>query len=274
MKQLNDKAVSPVVGVMLMLVVVIIIAAVVSGFAGSLMGGTKSAPQLAMDVHIANNGVYSTSYFKAAVTSVSAPINTHDLQIVTSWSSQPMVNGAVIKGGGNATPGVTNFNVAYDAESSQSSGSPPVWRMISPQGDGPGVGQNGTETSYGRPYEGTGATDMTSIGQNGITNYTWFGNYNIEAGTVLFAQPFGAKYDGTNFSVGYGTAAKWAYNYGTDSSGATFSPYPQSVDEMQAILGQNWYTLRPGDTVNVKVIHIPSGKVIWQASVPVEGSVI
>jgi FlaG/FlaF family flagellin (archaellin) len=42
----NDNAVSPVVGVMLMLVVTIIIAAVVSGFAGTLTGGeTSKIPQ-------------------------------------------------------------------------------------------------------------------------------------------------------------------------------------------------------------------------------------
>jgi len=41
----NEQAVSPVVGVMLMLVVVIIIAAIVSGFAGSLVGSNSKAPQ-------------------------------------------------------------------------------------------------------------------------------------------------------------------------------------------------------------------------------------
>lgn len=41
----NDHAVSPVVGVMLMLVVTIIIAAVVSGFAGGLAKGQTKAPQ-------------------------------------------------------------------------------------------------------------------------------------------------------------------------------------------------------------------------------------
>lgn len=42
---LRDEAVSPVVGVMLMLVVTIIIAAVVSGFAGGLAGENQKAPQ-------------------------------------------------------------------------------------------------------------------------------------------------------------------------------------------------------------------------------------
>jgi archaeal type IV pilus assembly protein PilA len=41
----NETAVSPVVGVMLMLVVVIIIAAIVSGFAGSVVSGQKKIPQ-------------------------------------------------------------------------------------------------------------------------------------------------------------------------------------------------------------------------------------
>jgi len=44
----NDDAVSPVVGVMLMLVVTIIIAAVVSGFAGGLASGTSKAAQVSL----------------------------------------------------------------------------------------------------------------------------------------------------------------------------------------------------------------------------------
>jgi len=45
MKQMNSDAVSPVVGVMLMLVVTIIIAAVVSAFAGGLGGSQQKTPQ-------------------------------------------------------------------------------------------------------------------------------------------------------------------------------------------------------------------------------------
>ena len=53
---INEEAVSPVVGVMLMLVVTIIIAAIVSGFSGGVVGSEKSAPQSAFvvgyNVHI------------------------------------------------------------------------------------------------------------------------------------------------------------------------------------------------------------------------------
>lgn len=51
----NDRAVSPVVGVMLMLVVVIIIAAIVSGFAGGLMSSNSKVPQATIQ------GTYSAS---------------------------------------------------------------------------------------------------------------------------------------------------------------------------------------------------------------------
>jgi FlaG/FlaF family flagellin (archaellin) len=282
MKQQNENAISPVVGVMLMLVVVIIIAAVVSGFAGGLVKTTSAAPVITLDVHIKNSGSFATSYFTAEVTSVSAPIRTKDLEIITSWSKM-VIPGQVVSGGAVVTPGVTNVNVTYVTENvvGQSVSSPPLWQYVSPQGDGPGVGMNGTEVSNGTPYEGTGASGMSSIGTNGITNYTWFGNYNLQAGTLMFAQPFGATsqymYSATdvpNFTVGYGVGPAYTYLYGTDNvNGAVFSS-ASSVDQMQAVLGKNWFVLRPGDTVNMKVVHIPSGKTIWQGTIPVEGSVI
>jgi len=49
MKQFKEDAVSPVVGVMLMLVVTIIIAAVVSGFAGGLVKTQTKAPQATIE---------------------------------------------------------------------------------------------------------------------------------------------------------------------------------------------------------------------------------
>jgi FlaG/FlaF family flagellin (archaellin) len=52
MKMLNDSAVSPVVGVMLMLVVTIIIAAVVSAFAGGLSSDTGKAPQASIECSV------------------------------------------------------------------------------------------------------------------------------------------------------------------------------------------------------------------------------
>jgi FlaG/FlaF family flagellin (archaellin) len=55
MKQSNNQAVSPVIGVMLMLVVVIIIAAVVSAFASGTTGSNSKTPQVTI------KGVFSQS---------------------------------------------------------------------------------------------------------------------------------------------------------------------------------------------------------------------
>jgi len=52
----NYDAVSPVIGVMLMLVVTIIIAAFVSVFAGNAFGNTETTPSAAIDVKIMSDG--------------------------------------------------------------------------------------------------------------------------------------------------------------------------------------------------------------------------
>ena len=80
----GEEAVSPVVGVMLMLVVTIIIAAVVSAFAGGLATTTGKAPTLAMDTVIQNDGTALNSFYSFTVQSVSDPIPTSDLKITTS----------------------------------------------------------------------------------------------------------------------------------------------------------------------------------------------
>jgi hypothetical protein len=87
--------------------------------------------------------------------------------------------------------------------------------------------------------------------------------------------------------------------YPSSCTGATFLPYPTgnqvpdpeptiyvphltgywnpesySIDQMQGVLGPNWNQLRAGDIVTMKLIHIPTGKIIWQRDVTVQGSVL
>jgi FlaG/FlaF family flagellin (archaellin) len=297
MKQQNEWAVSPVVGVMLMLVVVIIIAAVVSGFAGSLVGGNnQKPPQITMDVKIANGGYYTTSYFAAVVTGVDKAIDTRDLKLVTSWTAtQP--NGTKVSGGATVIAGRLNTQLhycpcawlAYD-----------WWNYTAPQGYGAGM-EGGAGfwpvnklsdmgSSCSSPYP------SSSVGTC-VSNESWWGNHPLAVGTSLYARPFGwgatpaqGGQPGSSFTVGYGMSSagsgvvsgggQYNYAYGTSpdaggSSGADFYPvddatYP-SIDEMMAVLGNNWNELRAGDIVSVKLIHTPTGKTIWQRDVPVEG---
>jgi len=233
----GDDAVSPVVGVMLMLVVTIIIAAVVSGFAGGLIGGQQKAPSMSMDVKIANSGTWVGSGFTATVTSVSEPIATKNLKIVTSWKS-----GKGVVGGNTSTPGTKSAYYMVPA----SGGTGALKIMIPPFGSGPGV-----------------------VAINPTAPYTeqQFGNYTLVQGTGLYANPFGTVSDkaiggssGASSMDGYGVTTPYAYN---GSASISF------LDATQAVLGGNWQNLRAGDTVSVSVVHIPSGKVIFQKDVAV-----
>jgi len=273
----NDAAVSPVVGVMLMLVVTIIIAAVVSGFSGGLIGGTsQKAPTLTMDISIANNGVWSGSHFSAKVTGVDQGISTKDIKIVTSWNK--IIGGTNIGNITTIVAGTTNTNLNYKPCTFMTDAN---WQYNSPLGYGAGV--NGTVWPW-QPFDPPeGASLGTSYGlapgdsrsPNGARQ--WFGNYNLVTGTTMYAEPFGhadgatGGQSGTGFTVGYGVGGTpYTYTYGADASGnADFEA--TDTDQMMAVLGSNWNALRGGDTVSVRVIYVPTGKTILQKDVTVEG---
>jgi len=319
MKIQNESAVSSVVGVMLMIVVVIIVAAVVSGFAGGLVGGNnQKAPQLTMDARLANGGYWSNSYLMMTVTGVDAPIPTKDLKIVTSWS-KVLPNGTTMTGGNTVVPGQYNYNIYYWVYQSAMYDN---WKLVAPMGYGPGVfNANGSNVmSMFWPFntlnisQCTGSVSGKSYCQfsdiNGVAlgNSSWFGNYPLVPGTIMFARPFGPAYGGSKdgsggYDLGYGAKAN---GYGSTSYGggkyyyaygSSYIPHPntiappntlasvptaifyesvglntdQSEDMMMGILGSNWNFLRPGDTVNIKVVHTPTGKTIFNKDVLVEG---
>lgn len=265
MKCRNDTAVSPVIGVMLMLVVTIIIAAVVSGFSGGLIGdGSKSAPSLTMDVRISNTGTWVGSGFSATVTGVSESIPTKDLKIVTSWKTKMknnlgtaneelslVSNGTLIAGGNTSIGGVANVNVVEPPNSS-------TFRSIAP---------------YGFGFSTAGQAAVTGSSEKPCTiPERQFGNYTLSPGVSLSAKPYGSMQDGTGkgYTYGYGMdnggTHPYAYPYVEDSSSGPGYAY---TDPMQAVLGYGWEQLRSGDIVTVKVIHVPSGKTIMTKDVAV-----
>lgn len=247
MKSFKDDAISPVVGVMVMLVVTIIIAAVVTGFSGRLVSeSNQNAPTFTMDVKVVNTGSWSGSGFYATITSVSETIPTKDLKIVTAWTATNRTNNQIIHGGSTILPnGTSNINSLFNQTYSA--------RGVAPFGNGPGVG-NGTETISGTDT----MRDFSGRDQQ-------FGNYSLMAGTTMTAGPCGAanadSLGGSNpAEEGYGNEGRFAYSSG--SRGV--------VDPATAVLGTNWELLRIGDTVNVKVIHIPTGNVIFNQDIIVK----
>jgi len=234
----KERAVSPVVGVMLMLVVTIIIAAVVSAFAGGLSTGTKTAPVASFECHISNTGSWGDSVFDIGVLSTDKAIPTKDLKLVTTWtnaSGYPVVttiNGAAMP-----------VNNTYYSTNTYNS----------PLGFGPGVNRSNTAGSY--------LPDQM------------FGNYTLMTGTHMHNSAAGyGDYTYTNGTVvhygGYGVETRYQYTNGT------YGLYPGSgnKDAMMAILGDDWYQLRAGNVVNVQLIHIPSQKVIFDKDITVEGA--
>ena len=100
----SEDAVSPVIGIMLMLVVTVIIVAVVASFANGMVEDTETAPMAKLDVqiysqHNVKSSVYDMDTYEQIVvdtyipdlhvTHVSGdPIDTKDLKFTFSWEDQ------------------------------------------------------------------------------------------------------------------------------------------------------------------------------------------
>ena len=243
----GEEAVSPVVGVMLMLVVTIVIAAVVSAFAGGLATTTPKAPTLAMDISIASTGEPTDSHITFDVQSVSIPISTSHLKIITSW-----ISASGISGGNTSEMGLNSPNVYTDDP----------WSFLydGKQMSGQTVDQHQAPLGYGQGINGTQVSAGT-IGMN-----QWFGNYTLVPGTSMQEVPdfayYGVSSGQTPASGGTGPTSLYTYS----------SSEPTGwVDGMQAVLGGNWNALRPGDTVHVNIVDLQSGKTILSNDVAVTG---
>ena len=207
-----EDAVSPVVGVMLLLVVTVIIAAVVATFASGLVSTQQAAPTVAADVEILSADTYSASgavgKFEMKIVAVSDDVPTKDLKLVTKY----VVNN---KAYGNVTYGKVN-NTKYTTPSD-------TYEYVSPIGFGPGV--QGSAVTSGQ-YD---------------TNQQ-FGYYSLTEGTYM-------------------------QNTGLDTAGG---PLDTGTDALDAILGEEWTQLKPGDTVDVTLIHVPTNGVLFSKTVTVE----
>jgi FlaG/FlaF family flagellin (archaellin) len=171
-RSVHEHAVSPVVGVMLMLVVTIIIAAVVSAFSGGLTAGKEKAPQASLETHIQLNGGMSGTDPSMIIKHLGGdPINTKNTKLVTSWANETGVyhvasTVAAVYNTTTTTYDQSSLNVVY--------------------GSGP--------TVYNEPYLVVAGTYPSSDPK------LWFGNYLMRAGDVI-------KVD-TNLATGtYGNTA-------------------------------------------------------------------
>lgn len=144
------------------------------------------------------------------------------------------INSEGIKGGSKVSKSLDFPNTVYDTK----------YSYHSPGGYGPGT--QGDQTSYG-----------------GLPANQHFGNYTLVSGTAMRSNA-GCTNCFSTSGHGYGVQ-ETSYEYiGDEWNDGT------SYDGVMAILGENWNELRPGDIVNVKILHIPSGKFIFSKDVMVE----
>jgi archaeal type IV pilus assembly protein PilA len=78
----KDIAVSPVIGVMLMLIITVVIAAAVSGYVGGLANTHQKPPSLLIDASLVNS---SHNSLDISIQSVSEGIPTRDIKFITEW---------------------------------------------------------------------------------------------------------------------------------------------------------------------------------------------
>ncbi len=111
-KNTRESAVSPVVGIMLMLVVTLILAAIIGGMTGNMAQTQKKPPQLVIEAKCVNDRGTggSQSFLEMSVLSVSEGIKTGDLKILTEWesgsgaSNRTMVTGGIPNAGERTYP--------------------------------------------------------------------------------------------------------------------------------------------------------------------------
>lgn len=223
----KESAVSPVVGVMLMLVVTIIIAAVVAAFAGGLTSSPQKAPNAVLNFEIQSaaneGGFYSPDMSISEVSGDTLP--TKDLRITTLYTNS---TGTIFQGNLTGEAFVTGNN-AYTYFTSS---------------DYAGILNLNDVNKFG-------AYVTTSPGYK-----AWFGN----ASAILSP--------GDTMT----TAGNYCGSYGDSSTAGS----PNENPGLNYLLGFNVTQQEqiggfgPGASVEVKVIHIPSQKVIADEKVTVQ----
>jgi flagellin-like protein len=95
----DEKAVSPVIGVIMMIAIVVIIAAVVAAFAYGIIGGVKKAPSSAMvveGVKVSANDV-NVTIFHHGGDAITEAFSTGPADVVSVWDNiEVRVNGAKV----------------------------------------------------------------------------------------------------------------------------------------------------------------------------------
>lgn len=234
----SDDAVSPVLGVMLMVVVTVVIGAVIAGFATGMVADTEPTPNAVLKVEILSNSLalesgnqnYAGPDFQITHISGDA-VDTDNIEIHLSW-----------------THSGCSHSSTYSAEKFQK-----LW-------------QSGMTTSTagvaGTRYQPMYLKSMMDVERNNYHSHGmdhYFGDVTLTPGLKITAS--------TDF-IG-GVVGK----YNNADSPYAMSPYMdvifnngETIDEGNGIMDH----LPVGTAVDVMIVHLPSDKAIYDKKVVVQ----
>lgn len=294
----RDDAVSPVIGVMLMLVVTIIIAAVISGFAGGVMTSQEPTPSASFDVSLTDDSLSLT------VRSISEEISSKDIAIVLSKAGQTrkLVPGAstvpfgfnIVETGTkgfhdneNVTtarddPKISETNAAHASNSNQWFGN-----YTLKAGSRMSASTNAFIDVLGVPLpEGFSKVSYTKSEFLDLTDDQWKGVFgenvnegggdknntavlSIKSGQKITDRSLGEFLAGKGFATeknGVYEAAKQFWVEATD----TKWKFGQTIVYESGGDGNGGITVSPGDRVTVTIVYTPSGQTMFTKTVTVK----
>ena len=158
----NNKAASPVIGVMLMVVVTVILAAAVAAYGGGMVPSTKTAPSATFEVQIKKgvdiNGDNMSFIKIKEITGDS--IHTKDIKIITSYFNSYNEY--------NLTELYPNSENTYVIN-----GAAPVIDSVSPYWNNPAIGEFGTdeEVNFGEYVLKPGVVMIAEANEDDVPNH-------------------------------------------------------------------------------------------------------
>lgn len=267
----SEEAISPVIGVMLMLAVTLIIAVAVVTISTGLATDTKTAPNAVLEVEIDRCVVVFPPYEDGSaglfgpdlsITHISGdPLPTSELELHFSWTHD------VVDGGGNTVECSHSSKYDTSLRSTTSWGSKvvPMYMKF-------------TSTSSSHPWGvdfGTKDAVLTS-GKKIFTHsdFLYSDYYSVDA-TVNFGSEFMDTVLGNDefksSTMGYSSADDGIYYYYPPEIYNAYRPHsdgacPVVIGAVGGIIDH----LPEGTPINVKIIHSPSNKPIYNKVVHVK----
>lgn len=246
----SDDAISPVIGVMLMLVITVVIAAVVTIFATGVVGDTEAAPVSVLDVKIFSDasgasGLPSPDFW---ITHVSGdPVNTKDIELRLSWTHED-----------DSGKECSHYSVHSAAGMSEKY-------------------PNGITVNYVQRYQALYMkSTKAGAASTGLGLDHYFGSAILTPGEKLFASADMLPQD-------YCGNCDPVVNTGSEFMDLIFNNYQITNDLSSGSSGCEGFGwagtpttggimdhLQPGTAVDVMIVHLPSNKAIYDKTVIVQ----